>query len=63
MLGLIGRVAEVAREHALRPVFHPHAGGYVEFEDGIERLVEDTDSTCASTRATPRMPESTRCWP
>ena len=44
---LIDCVHEVARlaadEHGLVPCFHPHAGTDVEFEDEIERLVEDTD--------------------
>ena len=25
------------------PVVHPHVGGYIEFEDEVERLVADTD--------------------
>jgi inosose dehydratase len=50
MLDLTERVAAVAREFGLRPVFHPHAGGYVEFEDEIERLIEDTDlNLCLDT--------------
>jgi inosose dehydratase len=43
MLDLTASVAAVARDFGLRPVFHPHVGGYVEFEDEIERLVADTD--------------------
>lgn len=43
MLELTRRVAGVAVDHGLRPAFHPHAGGYVEFRDEIERLLEDTD--------------------
>jgi len=43
MLDLTRRVAEIARRHGLRPAFHPHAGGYVEFRDEIERLLGDTD--------------------
>jgi inosose dehydratase len=43
MLDVTSRVAAVARDFGLQPVFHPHAGGYVEFEDEIERLVADTD--------------------
>ena len=39
----IRRVADIARRHGLRPVVHPHAGGYIEFEDEVERLVKDTD--------------------
>lgn len=43
MLTAIGRAAELARAAGLRPAFHPHAGTYVEFEDEIERLLEDSD--------------------
>lgn len=43
MLGEIQALAAIARGHALRPVVHPHAGGYLEFEDEIERLVADSD--------------------
>jgi inosose dehydratase len=34
-------IAELAAERAVRAVFHPHAGSYVEFEDEIERLLAD----------------------
>lgn len=43
LLEQIGKVADVARGHGLRPVVHPHVGGYIEFEDEVERLVADTD--------------------
>jgi inosose dehydratase len=43
MLDLAQRVADAAREFGLRPVFHPHAGTFVEFLDEIERLMEDTE--------------------
>ncbi len=36
-------LAAIARRHGARPVAHPHAGGYVEFADEIERLVAETD--------------------
>ena len=29
-------------EHGLTPVLHPHAGSYIEFEDEIERVLDDT---------------------
>jgi inosose dehydratase len=38
----VARVA--ADEHGLLPCFHPHAGTDVEFEEEIDRLVEDTDA-------------------
>jgi inosose dehydratase len=43
MLETIRAVAEIAREHGLRPAVHPHAGGYLEFEDELEGLLRDTD--------------------
>jgi inosose dehydratase len=43
MLHQIAQVGDVARRHGLRPVVHPHAGGYIEFEDEVERLVDDMD--------------------
>lgn len=43
MLGLTQRVAATAREFGLRPVFHPHAGTFVEFLDEIVRLITDTE--------------------
>ena len=42
MLDTIERVADIARNHGMRPGVHPHAGGYIEFIDEIERLVEDS---------------------
>jgi inosose dehydratase len=40
----IEEVAEVAcDEFGLRPVFHPHVGSWVEFEDEIERLLDALD--------------------
>jgi inosose dehydratase len=43
MIDQFNTLAEVARSHGVHPVVHPHVGGYVEFEDEIERLVGDTD--------------------
>src|SRR5205823_10298740 len=38
------RVADIARDRfGLRVVFHPHAETHVEYEDQIEKLLEDTD--------------------
>jgi inosose dehydratase len=34
--------AAIAAEHGLTPVLHPHAGSYIEFEDEIERVLDDT---------------------
>lgn len=42
MIGNIRAIAELARdEFGVRATIHPHAGGYIEFADEIERLVED----------------------
>jgi len=43
MIERIDETAAIARDHGVRPVAHPHAGGYVEFADEIERLAGDTD--------------------
>lgn len=43
MIDQFNALAEVARGYGVHPVVHPHVGGYVEFEDEIERLVADTD--------------------
>jgi inosose dehydratase len=34
--------ANIAAEHGLTPVLHPHAGSYIEFEDEIEHVLDDT---------------------
>ena len=34
-------VCERANRYGVRPVIHPHAGGYIEFEDEIEAVVRD----------------------
>lgn len=53
MVGTIRRVAEAAAEIGVRAVVHPHAGGYVEFADEIERLLADVPADeaglCADT--------------
>jgi inosose dehydratase len=41
MVGTIAAIAERARSHGVRAVIHPHAGGYIEFEDEIERIAAD----------------------
>jgi inosose dehydratase len=43
LLDAIREAAELALVSGLRPVFHPHAGSCVEFEDEIERLLEDSE--------------------
>jgi inosose dehydratase len=50
MVASIRRAADLAEEHGLRAAFHPHAGSFVEFEDEIERLLDDTDlALCLDT--------------
>jgi inosose dehydratase len=36
------QTTRIAIEHGLTPVLHPHAGSYIEFEDEIERILDDT---------------------
>jgi inosose dehydratase len=50
MLDAIRRCAAIAEDHGLRPAFHPHAGSYVEYEDEIERLLDDSElALCLDT--------------
>lgn len=39
MVDLVDEVAAIAASAGLRPVFHPHAGSWVEFADEVERLL------------------------
>jgi inosose dehydratase len=42
MIANIRAIAELAHDrHGVRPVIHPHAGGYIEFGDELDRVVED----------------------
>ncbi|MCB6366830.1 sugar phosphate isomerase/epimerase [Intestinibacillus massiliensis] len=41
MMRHIRGVCERANSYGVRPVIHPHAGGYIEFADEIEALVRD----------------------
>jgi inosose dehydratase len=50
LVGGLRRAASVADAHGLRAVVHPHAGGFVEFDDEIERVLQDTDlDLCVDT--------------
>jgi inosose dehydratase len=44
MVGLLRRAAERAAAHGVRAVVHPHTGGYLEFEDEIDRLLAEVPS-------------------
>jgi len=39
----LGAAAAIGERHGLRAAVHPHAGSYLEFEDELERLVDETD--------------------
>lgn len=42
MVGHIRQIAELSwREYGIRTVIHPHAGGYIEFADEIDRILRD----------------------
>jgi inosose dehydratase len=43
MLDAIERVAATAGTYGLRAAVHPHAGSYLEYEDEIERFLDDSD--------------------
>ncbi|WP_197387692.1 TIM barrel protein [Ralstonia pseudosolanacearum] len=48
MVEHIRQIAEVARdEFGVRAVIHPHAGGYLEFDDEIDRIVADIPAEVA----------------
>lgn len=48
MMETIRQIARIARdEYGVRTTVHPHAGGYIEFEDELENLVRDIDAKTA----------------
>lgn len=48
MVANIRAIAELARDrHGVRAVIHPHAGGYVEFEDELDRIAADIPADLA----------------
>ncbi len=48
MVDHIQQIARLARdEYGMRAVIHPHAGGYIEFADEIDRIVADVPAQAA----------------
>ncbi len=47
MMDTIIAISEVASGYGVRPVVHPHAGGYIEFEDEIDRMLADIPAETA----------------
>ena len=48
MVGNIRAIAELARDrYGVRAVIHPHAGGYIEFEDELDRITADVPADLA----------------
>ena len=48
MVGNIRAIAELARDrYGVRAVIHPHAGGYIEFEDELDRIAADVPADLA----------------
>jgi inosose dehydratase len=43
MVDALRRCAAIAEDHGLRPAVHPHAGSHIEFEDEIERLLDESE--------------------
>lgn len=43
MVSLVDRIADMALEKGVTPVIHQHAGCYIEFEDELERALDDLD--------------------
>jgi inosose dehydratase len=49
-LPAVDAIAEIARDHGLEPLLHPHAGTSLEREDAIERALDATGlAVCADT--------------
>ena len=47
MMSHIRGIAEKAEGYGVRAVIHPHAGGYIEFADEIDRMAEDIPADVA----------------
>lgn len=48
MIDNIGAIADLARSrYGVRAVIHPHAGGYIEFADEIDRVARDVPTETA----------------
>ena len=47
MMSHIKAIAEKAASYGVRAVVHPHAGGYIEFADEIDKLMKDIDAKTA----------------
>lgn len=43
MMQNIRAICKKAKSYGIRPVLHPHAGGYIEFEDEIDKAAQDLD--------------------
>ncbi|GAL04576.1 inosose dehydratase [Photobacterium aphoticum] len=41
MMDTIRQIAAIAKQHGVRAVVHPHAGGYIEFKDETDRMLTD----------------------
>ena len=50
MIALLQEACDRAAVRGVRGVVHPHAGGYIEFEDELERVLDETDlGVCLDT--------------
>ena len=41
MMDTIREISAIAKQHKIRVVVHPHAGGYIEYQDEIDRALYD----------------------
>ncbi|MGV2989849.1 TIM barrel protein [Vibrio sp. E150_011] len=41
MMQTIREIAVIAAHYGVRPVVHPHAGGYIEYQDEIDKMLSD----------------------
>lgn len=43
MMDTIRKIASIASNYQIRPVLHPHAGGYIEYEDEVDKALSELD--------------------
>ncbi|MGF1725308.1 TIM barrel protein [Photobacterium nomapromontoriensis] len=45
MMNTIRAISAIARQYQIRAVVHPHAGGYIEYQDELDRMLADLDTS------------------
>ncbi|PSW21763.1 AP endonuclease [Photobacterium sanctipauli] len=47
MMNTIKMISDIAAKYQVRAVVHPHAGGYIEYQDELDRMLKDIPAECA----------------